>query len=337
MSKETNTKTATKNNISPVRETKKTYRSYLKLSIRRKHNEPTLPGDDAVNQNPKIGSSLKGKAPLSGLSLEEEKRYLPEIIGVSPDDVNWRKEVKEYWNNISERVPHDDESSPRDLPGKVIEFNITFDNEKDKKAFDNAEDFDKKAEVSKRGEIDIANVPDYVLFRYCIVYGRVANNFKDRYKSNKILFYLYSKEKSVKQEHNSFMIRNQARTLFMNILEDIKRIDAIIVLYGNNPHDEFKFEGVEDKHLFLEEKINKKPKVFLQYAKDKNLLSKSMIAQAVEKGIIYRVSNTEKHYFGEDKEILLGKNLEETVLYLKSNDTKNKQIRETIEAQLKYN
>ena len=314
----------------------KTYRSTLELSIRRKVLSAGLPGDDPINQNPKIGSSLRGKSPLSGLDFEEEKKYLPEIIGISPVDTNWRKEVKEYWSNISERVPHDDESQHRHLLGRYLKFDVIFKNEKDKRAFETATTFELKSEITKRGDVDPADTADYVLFRYCLVYNRVANDVKDLHKSPNIDFYLYSREQQSKQEYNKFKLRTQALTIFTSLLDDDKKIDALIRLFGSNPDDANDYPTLEDKHIALEKFINNQPKTFIDYANDKELAAKAFILKAKEAGLIYNPSNTEMYYYGQDKEVLLGQSLIEAVHFIKSKDAKNVSIVDTIKAQLKY-
>ena len=315
---------------------KQTYESTCELSIRRKFQEAGLPGDDAMTQNPKVGSSFKGKAPLSGLTIDEEKMYLPEIIGISPVDVNWRKEVREYWNNISERVPHDNEGTNSRLPGRLITFTVVFKNNKDKEAFESAELFEAKAEISKRGEVTPDSIADYVLFRYCLVYSRVSNDAKSIHKSAKILFYLYSQETEAKKNYGIFELRNRAREIFVSLLEDISKIDALLRIFGEDPNDTFTYMSEQDKHLKLDEFLAKNPKRFIQYAKDKSLSEKAFIKEAVLANIIHNPPNTDSYYYGDDRQVVLGNSLSDAVLYLKSKEQVNQQVVESIKSQLIY-
>lgn len=312
------------------------YRSTLELSIRRKNQETGLPGDDPTAQNLRIGSSLKGKGPLSGLTYDEEKKYLPEIINLSPTDNEWRREVKEYWNNISERVPHDSEGTNSRLPGRLIKFTVIFNNEKDKLDFEKAQDFETKAEISKKGLVLPEDVADYVLFRYCLVYARVSNNKKDMYKSAKIDFYLYSQEVEIKKKYTLFQQQTRARNLFVSILDDSNKIDAIMRMFGENPDDDFTYPHKEDKHLKIDELISKEPARFINYANDKSLKEKALISKALELNILFKPANTQSYYFGKDKDLLLGNTLEETVLFLKKDEPKNKQVLESLESSLMF-
>lgn len=308
--------------------------STCKLSIRRRDLEAGLPGDDPTAQTLKIGSALKGKAPLSGLSFEEERKYLPEIIQISPQDNEFRKQARDYWNNISEPIPHDDVSLNSKLPGRVVEFEVEFKTKKDKEEFDKALTFELKAEISKRGEISPKDIADYILFRYCLVYGKVSNNMKDRYKSNKIEFFLFSSEVNTKLAYNKFKLKDQARTLFSTLLSDNKMIDALMRLFKMNPEDSNLFTSIEDKHLALDNEISKNPALFLEYAKDKYLSQKAFVMKALEKGVIFNPPNTDLYYMGADQEVLLGKSLMETVHFLTSKEGKNVAIKDTIKAQM---
>lgn len=314
----------------------KTYTSICELSIRRKNQLAGLPGDDAMMQNPKIGSSFKGNAPLSGLTVEEERVYLPEIIGIAPIDVNWRKEVREYWNNISIRVPHDKEGTNARFPGKPIKFGIVFKSKIDKEAFDKSESFEAKAQISKRGEVASKDISDYVLFRYCLVYSKVANAKKDMFKSAKIEFYLYSQETEAKKQYKSFELRNRARTIFTSLLVDKDKINALLRVFGENPDDSFMFLTEEDKHLKLDELIDKNPNRFINYANDKSLEQKAIIKEAVLVGILHNPPNTDSYYYGDDKQVSLGNSLDNAVLFLKSKEAKNVQVLESIKSQLLY-
>lgn len=313
----------------------KKYISKVKLCIRRVEGV-ALPGEDVSAANVKIGASLNGTAPLKGLSYIEEVKYLPEIIGYSPNDTDWRKVIKEYWNNISVLVPADGETVD-ELQGKVLEFTLAFSNNTTKEAFENEIEFEKQIVILKQAEIDggldvVEGVSDYVLFRYCAVYGRVANSSKDIRKSPKIRFYLHSKRNEIKYAHKSFKLRTEASAKFTSILDDEKIINSLLLLFKQ---DLSIFHSLEDKHLVLETFVKTKPKEFLLYANDSTLPIKALITRGVSQGVINNPSNTEAYYYGEGNEVLLGTSLTNTVLYFKSKEESNREIIEAIKAQIK--
>lgn len=305
------------------------YSSTLELSVRRK-NQIGLPGDDPTLHNVKIGSSLKGQGPLRGLTAEEERLYLPEIIGMSPSDVEWRRSVTEYWHNISVAVPADGVAIGK-LEGKTISFTVEFDNPKLKEAFESVIEFDKKAEIAAKGEV-IHGVADYILWRYCLVYGRVANRVQDVNRSPKIHFYLYSKANETKIEHTKFILRNKANGLFASIIAEEKKINAILLMYGQ---DLTAFDTPADKHLALEALIKVKPADFIAYVEDGDLGIKASIKRAVKAQILHNPPNTATYYYGDNNEALLGTTLTDAVLYWKSEEEEKVQIITAIKARLK--
>lgn len=308
------------------------------LAIRRKPGLVGLPGDDPTNYNIKIGSSYKGINHLSGLTRQEEQQYLPTILSVDPEDkFHWLEAVKNYWSSISVAVPSDEETGNKSLKGKVLNFKVAFTNEKAAESYKIAS-LEKKAEIMKDGHgIVIEGTSDYVLFRYCLVYGRVANTFDDIYKTPKIWFYLYSKDQEAKKEYNIFKLRNKATEAFLSIMTDEPIVNSILRMFGENPNNLDKFGNIADKHLILDKKIQAQPQVFLDFVKDKDLSIKAFIKAAVAKNVVYNPVSTDSYYYGADKDVLLGRTLLDAVLFLQSKEEKNVNIRDSIKAQLKNN
>ena len=87
--------------------------------------------------------------------------------------------------------------------------------------------------------------------------------------------------------------------------------------------------------MALEEEIKLKPKEFLKLMADVNLNYKSFILRAANAGILYVPDNTESYYYGENREVLLGTSLDDAVLFIKSDEPKNVQIKDAIKARLK--
>lgn len=300
----------------------------VELSIRRKGTQG-LPGDDVSLHNQKVGASLRGSGPLKGLNFAEEKKYLPEIINVSPQDVGWRLATNDYWNNISVPIPADGVTTNK-LQGKVLKFTLEFKTKADATAFEKTLNFESKAEASRKGEV-IDGIADYILWRYCLVYGKVANSFEDVGKSPKILFYLYSKANETLVEHAAFKDRVKAQTLFTGILMKKDVLDAVLLMFDQ---DLSVFENLQDKHLALEALIKVRPSDFVKFVEDTYLTEKATIRKATERGILHRPNNTDSYYFGENNEVLLGSTLMDAVLYWKSDNEKNVQIVTAIKARL---
>lgn len=309
--------------------------SKVELSIRRK-DSIGLPGDDPTLHNLKIGSALKAKSntPLRGLEYGEEVKYLPEVIGYAPTDNDWRRKTSDYWNDISVVVPADGMTAQA-LQGKIVTFTVAFENESDKKNFESVFNFEEKASILRKldeeGKCEIvAGINDYILFRYCLVYSKVANRIEDVNKSPKIQFYLYSKQNEIKSNHIALKARVKANNKFAEILMKEEIINAVLLLFGQ---DISAFEELSEKHIVLEGLIKVNPAKFLAFVEDSQLEVKAKIKRAVELRIIHNPANTDSYYYGEQSEVNLGSSLNDAVLFWKNE--KNAQVIQVIEARLK--
>ena len=303
------------------------------LAIRRKPGLVGLPGDDPINYNFKVGSSMKGVDCLRGLNRQEEVKYLPSLINIFPEDTqHWLQATRDYWSNISVFIPSDEETNDNKLRGKVLQFTVSFKSAKIAEDYKLASLQDKVGIIQKSGGEVVEGISDYVLFRYCLVYGRVANSFEQIYNSPRIRFYLYSRDQEMKIEHNIFQERIKATKVFLDILTDEKTVDAVLRMFGKKPES---FETLGEKHLEVDKIKTSTPRLFIDYVNDKDLRLKASIKRAVELGIIYNPTNTDSYYYGADNDILIGSSLLDAVLYFKSEDEKKKQIRDSIIQQLK--
>lgn len=304
------------------------------LSVRRTKIEG-LPGYDGSMANTKIGSSLKGSYPLRGLDFEEEDLYLPNIINTDPKDVRWRAMVENYWNDISEKVPSDMDTADKEIQGRLIKFTVRFKKTSHKAKYETILKFEDQVAFIKEHGIVVEGIADYILFRYCLVYGRVANNYKDIHKSPKIKFYLYSKALETKSNFTAMKKRTQATALFNTYLDPEKsaEIDAVLLMFQD---DISLHKSFEDKILALEGYSKGRPEDFVAFANDPNLNIKAGIRQAVDLGIIHQPANTDSYYYGDDESMLLGSSLKDAVMFFKSGNENDKQVIQAIMARLKH-
>jgi hypothetical protein len=306
------------------------FKTKTRLSVRVKPGLKGLPGSDPTESRLTIGSSIRGRAPLSGLNPEEEKLYLPSIIAISPNDNMWSNRVSNYWKDISQVVPFDG-TTTEDLPGKVLEFEIGFPTKVLKDAYEKEMNFKEKGEISKRGKCTYG-IADFILFRYCLEYGRVANSLADIYATPKIRFYLYSKAAEVSAAHITMQTKVQATTKFAEIVTNPVLVDALLRMFKQIP--EVLGED-EARHMALFGFAESQPSDFLKYANDKTIAIKAAILKATDMKIIYRPENTDSYYYGDNQEVRLGSSLEDAVLWFKNaTEGTNLNVKEAIKAAL---
>ena len=104
--------------------------------IYRRPNTTNLPDDVYSEAKRRIGSVyLKGGDILKGLTIAEQKKWLPEILGISPTEAGWAKQVRSYFANLTIEVPVegvtlnialDEEGNPINV-GDYIKYRFALD------------------------------------------------------------------------------------------------------------------------------------------------------------------------------------------------------------------
>lgn len=299
-----------------------------KIYIRRKPRLAAIPGVDPNDSKLKIGSSFKGSSINRGLSFEEEKRFLPSIIGIDDKSPNWESSTRDYWANISKEVPAGD-------TGLELEVGLRYENEDDYLADANASiNSIFKTKVSLKGTP--INLSDYILYRYCLVYNKVANELSEAYNSPNIEFYLFNKDKEIQDKKILQTQKQSAFKLLMSNMGDREWVDCMLRLFiaadktTNVYLKDLPNIGEDEKDILLEEYMQKQPDRFVALGNDKNLTIKSFIELAITVGTLARIPNTATITMDGT---IIGNTTEEAVIFL--NNPKNANTFATLKAQLK--
>lgn len=295
-----------------------------KIFIRRRPRIGNLPGQEHEDSKQKIGSSYKGSSVNRGITLEEEKRWLKQILSLSPESPNWELATEEYWKNISRPVPAGD--------GLELEVGLRYENEEDYKRDLNTLKNENGVVVNPKG--NPINIADYILYRYCLGYVEVANSFDLVGMSPKINFYIYSKEKEIQEKKISQNQKRDAYQLLYGNLSDRNWVDYMLrCLIDSNSKYTIKDLSTKDddeKDILLEETMNRNPSKFIAFGKDKNLELKALIELAIAIGALGRISNTATVTMDG---VTIGNDLDEAVAFF--NNPKNAQALGTVKAQTK--
>lgn len=290
--------------------------------IRRKKNSAQLPreGEWTDESIAKIGPGYSGQSVLRGLTSDEEKRWLPPIIGIDPNSQNWEKATFDYWNSISKDIPP---SNPDGSGGLKLEVGLKYDNEDQYLADINAP----KSWADTCNKMPLGtpiNINDYILWRFSLVYSRVANTPDDVGKSPKIEFYLFSQEKKVKDDILSLKQRRSATQLMYSHIGDREWVEFMLRMFIKN--DKAPTYGIKDlssisideKDILLDKYMQSNPVLFVLYGEDKALEMKAFIEFAVALGVLGRIPNTSTVTLDHET---LGNDLDQVVSFL--NNPKN--------------
>lgn len=259
------------------------------ICVRRKKID-RLPGDDAV-YTAKIGSSLRHGVQNRGLDAEEERKYLPTLIGSDPLKSDWAVATENYWKNISVNVPDTE-------MGLQLEVGFMFPTQED-------------ADQYKNG-VPI-NIPDYVLHRYCLVYRKVANSIEDVDKSPQIVFYLHDINKDLKQKVDVTKQKQKAYAEYLKIVDDEDTVNLVLLVLEVNKLG-IKMEK-DDKMIALQSIIEDRPFDFLKVVLDEDLKIKAFIKRCLSKKLLTNIPNTSIYSKGDD---VIANSLEQLIALFKS-------------------
>lgn len=281
-----------------------------------------------------IGSSLKGDDVLRGLDVidsatgeDEEKKFLPSILGVNPNSEAWHKATKDFWSNISKRVPNGTVGLELEIgfeyADKYVAENVQKEIEKliDNKTIENLTKEDMISlckEKQKKG--NPINLENYILFRYCLVYGKVANNITTIYNSPKIVFYIYFSNLENKKKLSERNLKQKARLKVDAIEEDSLKVNSILRIFEKTVS-----ENIIENLTVLDELVNVRPQEIINLLDDTDFEIKAYIENCIFMQLLRRIPLTGQIYYGETD--LIGNNLNEAVAFFKDiNNPRKSQI-----------
>lgn len=289
----------------------------------------------------RVGSSFRGGDVLRGLTLEEEKAYLPTILGVSDVSQNWGLLTREYWANISKDVPIGEK--PED--GLKLETGMYYATKEGLLAALQEENqewatYKRNRELNREYQMKFdarflhgtpINPADYVLWRYLLLYSECANTPEEVNNSNRIRFYLFSEAQRKQQLAVTTDLKNKAYAHYLKIAGDTETVSNLIHVLNDEqgfvpPDGNEPYELVSAVERFMQAK----PSRFLEIATDANLSTKAFIQRAIQAGILRRLPNSEIIMFGDNT--TLGNTLAEAIDFI--NTPTNQEVARIIKAQL---
>lgn len=244
-----------------------------------KNDKTRLPKDLLQDSKRPIGASFnKFGQVLKGITGEEEKRIMPEILGVSANDPNFGKTVDNFWYNISIPVP----------PGTGVKLNVTVD------------------------ETGYPKAPlDYVKFKFATKHRNVVPEDALIDDHPYALFYTHDPVSDKEKKALELGLRNTAKLKYLELIQDERRMDDVlsVITSYRNPS----VLTSEDKKLILENKSEKEPQLFIDTVLDNKLQLKSFIYRCINAGV-FKESGSRIIYDDE----IIGEDIDSAVAFLKS-------------------
>jgi len=255
--------------------------------IHRIEPKQDLPQDVLKNAKRRLSSVLKNGKPLKGLSHEEEKELLPRIIDAHPDEGSeFFDKASTYWKEVSMDIP----SGGKDLD---ISTRESYEGE-------NGE------------EIPNPVYPeDFVMYKFAKAHPQVAENEQEAKQNPNKLYWILDPEEEKRNKRENVEAKKEAWREFIKMEEDEEKLDLMIRVFADTNPEEM--SDKDDKVNELEEQLERRPKRFVEVARDDDLEKQDFVLQCLEYGVLRKTGN-QIMYMDE----VLGTGVEQVVAYLKN-------------------
>lgn len=281
-----------------------------------------------VYSNPaqRLGSKHSSVDRMVNTYGEEMKALMPSIIGVSAQDNAWYKAIKYYWDSVSYLIPPS---------GKKLEIGFSYDIDDTvrKNAIDSlrktveaikndatlaeyCEDSSKVKEEEKYKYGRPIKIEDYLMYRYCLVDGHVANNIEDADKSNNIRFIISNPKAMQDFKRQNHALETKANSIYIDCLKDSQIVANILYSMGV---DVTNMDQV-DREIKLKELSLNDPKKFVEVSSDKNLNTKAKVERYIIKGVLNRLPDSSIIVDALDVSFTVGGDINEAVNFFSSED-----------------
>lgn len=232
----------------------------------RRENTTNLPDDVYVEAKRRVGSVFDRQGNLvKGLSLDEQKKYLPNILGIGPADPGWSNAVRRFYAELTIEVPQNG-----------VELDISMD-----------EDGEPVAPL------------DYVKFRFAALHPHVAEDQDTAGVGTRYYFFDPAKDERIRVAETRQ--RKDAYKALILVCEDENKMDQVLQAYGKRTAQ----KSQDQKELMLEDLMDEDPNEFIRVCEDKNLEFLALINECLDESVLRKSGNTYLYgdeVLGEDLE-----------------------------------
>jgi hypothetical protein len=270
------------------------------VTIYRRESAARLPQEIKDQAVLKLSSGITSSGiPLKGISIEEEEKFLPSIVGVPPTHPEFANKVNTWYNNLSKPVTKEG-----------LRLNVST------------------SEVTGMPEVPI----DYLVYRRALADKRVANSKQQLLSDQFFTFFINDEEEEKDKKIKSLKEKETAQKEYFKVKENEALVDWVLQVFAQREGEKTsKYSGLskEDKDLVLDKMVTTYPKAFVALATDKDLELKAEILSMVDYAVLTKSGN--RFINGTEP---LGDSLDEAVAYFKSakNQTEYVKLKAKLEA-----
>lgn len=256
----------------------------------------------------KIGSQwvLGTRDIIRGLSLEEEKKYLPTLLGISASSDKWQERTLTHWADYFIQIPNNTTGITLEVGFHVVT-------------------------TDGKEEILPINLIDYINYNFAKANGKVAKEDED----NLILFDFKMIDKARKQKEieDEFATKKSVNGVFNKLInstdtKDRAKIDWLLETKGGPNGDGMNIIGMTNTQKEMELEKLKEANVFTfeKLLEDRSLEMKAVIRKCISRGVGKVTLEGNTYFYGNKA---LG-TLEQTIAYFSDpNNIRDRQIIQT--------
>lgn len=218
-----------------------------------------LPTEVLNDAKMKLSSVLQNQRPYRGLSMEQERKYLPEIIGVSPDDADFSERARKYWAEMTIDIPQ--EGHRLQVP---------------------------QYPEGEEPEPQDRHIEDWIKYQWAKDHPQVTDTKQKAQANVNKRFFIYDPEKETERENKESKMRQKAYIDLAKASDDENKLDILVrVLTDQRPEKISK----KEKENILDTQVQNSPKKFIEAANDDNLEIRGYVMDAVEYEVIQKIGN----------------------------------------------
>lgn len=261
--------------------------------IQRRKNTTNIPANLYEDSKRKVGSYFSPTGDIAtGLTVEEERKIMPRVLGILPTDITYQKQVRDYFANLTVEVARE---------GTSLEVGLDKDGEP-------------------------LNINDYIKYKFCMGSPEVAPTEEEM--QIKHLYFIYDKAKKLESDYEKLSNKKNAYKEFIKLTGNEEKMVMVMNVCGIDGVSKMDEKARE---LELEKFVNENPDKFTAVLKDPKLETKAFIENCIRYGVLRRVGtsilNGDERLGGtldEAIEYIENKTNSETVMVLKARLTEFK-------------
>ena len=163
------------------------------------------------------------------------------------------------------------------------------------------------------------NAFEYILYRYCMIYGDVANEEGLVSKSPKIRFYLNSEEDIKKGKRAKSKTNRNRIKLLVDVIDSVDSMENLLYAMGesdNIPTND------DDLYEYIEKLSVSRETDFIAAASNPDLSLIGSIEKYISSGVLTRTFGSQVIFNPTDMESPIGNTMEEAIVYFKNQANK---------------